>query len=79
MSKSIVITSLVTMYLVIYHVLFLYNASFRLLAAMFVLSPFLVGWMAYTILKDKNYKSRELEEGEEWGYADRDRSSLGTF
>ena len=79
MSKSIVITSLVTMYLVIYHVLFLYNASFRLLTAMFVLSPFLVGWMAYTILKDKNYKPGELEKGEEWGYSDRDRSTLGTF
>jgi hypothetical protein len=68
--NPIISTTLVTVYLLIYNALFFTGASLEVLVIMFLFSPFLVIWMVLTILKDKNYKVRELEEGEEWGYAD---------
>ncbi len=68
--NPIISTTLVTVYLLIYNALFFTGASLNVLVIMFMLSPFLMIWMALTILKDKTYKVRELEEGEEWGYAD---------
>ncbi len=38
---------------------------------MFGLSPFLVIWMVIRVLKDTSHPVAELEEGDEWGYADR--------
>jgi hypothetical protein len=38
---------------------------------MFSLSPFLVIWMAYTILKYAPFNGRELKENEEYGYQDK--------
>jgi hypothetical protein len=72
-------TSLVTAYLLIYNALFFTGASFNILAAMFILSPFLVIWMAMTILMDKKYEVKELEEDEEWGYADKPRSEFAGY
>jgi hypothetical protein len=68
------VTAFVTIYLIVYTLLHQAGASFRLLAFMFVLSPFLVGWMAYTILRFGKYEGRELQESEEWGYQDRDKN-----
>ncbi len=69
-------TVFVTAYLVVYTILFQLNASFDVLAIMFLLSPFLVIWMVYTILKYGKYEGRELEENEEWGYQDKKREQL---
>jgi hypothetical protein len=74
-----VATLLVTLYLVVYTFLHQSGASLRILGAMFLLSPFLVGWMAYTILKHAPYKGRELAADEEWGYGDRTKDQLGKF
>ncbi len=71
LKNPVFVSVLVTIYLVIYTVLFQFKTPFNILMAMFILSPFLVAWMAIVILKDKNYKSMELEEGQEWGYADK--------
>jgi hypothetical protein len=43
---------------------------------MFLLSPFLVLWMVYSIIKHGVYKGKELEENEEWGYADKERKEF---
>jgi hypothetical protein len=64
-------TVFVTAYLVIYTFLFQAGAPLDVLAWMFVLSPFLVIWMAYTILRYGKYDDRELRENEEWGYQDK--------
>lgn len=72
-------TSLVTAYLLIYNALFFTGASFNVLAVMFILSPFLVIWMALTILMDKKYEVKEFEEDEEWGYADKPRSEFSGY
>lgn len=72
-------TILVTVYLVVYVLLHQAGASLELLGTMFLLSPFLVIWMAYTILKYAPYKGKELGADEEWGYADKDRNDPGIF
>ena len=76
LKNPIFVAVLVTIYLAIYTALFQFNTPFNILMGMFMLSPFLVIWMALVILKDKKYKSPELEEGQEWGYADRDKRRL---
>jgi hypothetical protein len=72
-------TLLVTTYLVIYTLLHQAGASLQVLGAMFLLSPFLVAWMAYTILKHAQYHGRELQDHEEWGYGDKRKDELGNF
>ncbi len=37
---------------------------------LFALSPFVVVWMAVTIMKYGKYNGHELGENEEWGYQD---------
>ena len=64
-------TIFVTLYLVVYTVLFQFEVPLNIMLFMFSLSPFLVIWMAYTILKYAPFKGRELAENEEWGYQDK--------
>ncbi len=45
--------------------------SYAVAWAVFSLSPFLVIWMVFSVLKDKSHPVYELEDGAEWGYADR--------
>jgi len=73
------VTILVTVYLIIYTLLHHTGGSLKLLGAMFLASPFLVVWMAYTILKYASYTGRELAEDEEWGYQDKNKDELGIF
>jgi hypothetical protein len=69
----------VTLYLLIYTVLFQSGTSIDILMSMFSLSPFLVIWMVYVVLKYGKFNGRELNPDEEWGYSDRSRDTLGTF
>jgi hypothetical protein len=73
------VTLIVTLYLVIYTLLHQSGASLQVLGIMFLLSPFLVIWMAYTILRHATYNGKELKEDEEWGYSDKDKDDLGIF
>jgi len=72
-------TIFVTTYLVIYTLLHQSGASLKVLGAMFLASPFLVIWMAYTIIRYAPYNGKDLKEDEEWGYADKDKDELGVF
>jgi hypothetical protein len=67
---------LATVYLLVYVVLFNTGASLRLLSAMFVLSPLPVLIMVYQVLRNGHYHGRTLEEGEEFGYADKSKEEL---
>lgn len=68
-------TLFVTAYLVLYAVFTANNTPYSVVTAMFVLSPFLVIWMAFTVLKYARYPGKELND-EEWGYQDKERSEL---
>lgn len=61
----------VTLYLVLYCILLQIESTQWLAFRMFVLSPVLVIWMVYTVLKYGVYTGRELAEDEEYGYQDR--------
>jgi len=73
------VTILVSLYLITYTILHQAGASLQVLGIMFLLSPFLVIWMAYSILKYGSYNGRELNADEEWGYQDKEKKDLGTF
>ena len=50
-----------------------------LTSSLFFLSPFLLIWIAYSILKYGKFEGKELKDNEEWGYADKDKNELGVF
>ena len=77
--KPAVVTAIVTAYLVLYYILFQAAVREDIIIGMFIASPFLVIWMAVTILKYGKYNGRELSENEDWGYQDRDNDSLDIF
>lgn len=66
----------VTAYLIIYQILIGTGASLSLVAPLFFLSPFLLIWLVYVVLKFEKFQGKVLEEDEEWGYQDRDRETL---
>lgn len=68
-----------TIYLVMYVSLFQLGASQAWLEALFTLSPAVVIWMAYDILRHAHYNGRQLGEGEEFGYGDKRTEELGLF
>lgn len=60
-----------TAYLVIYCIFLQAEHLQRLAVGMFLLSPFVLCWMVYIILKYGRYTGRELSEDEEFGYEGR--------
>ena len=71
MKKSTIATWFVTIYLIVYTSFCFYGVYPDAQLVMFFLSPFLVITMAIMILKEKNIKVKELEEGQEWGYQEK--------
>ena len=67
---------IVTAYLIIYVVLLELMGPFRIGFILFGLSPILLIWMVYAILKEKDFEYPELGEDEEWGYLDRPKEDL---
>lgn len=54
-----------TVYLLLYRLLLPREDAQWLAMSMFILSPVVLCWMVYTILKHGKYTGRELSEGEE--------------
>ena len=69
---------LATGYLLVYVLLFQAGAPVWLLSTLFVLSPGPVLYMVYQILKHATYNGSDLK-GEEYGYQDVDKNTLGLF
>jgi uncharacterized membrane protein YjgN (DUF898 family) len=78
-AKTPVSVFIVTVLLVLYSVLISLNASARITGLLFFISPFLLLWMAVSVLKFKAYNTKGLAEGEEWGYADKKKEDLNMF
>lgn len=70
---------LVSVLLVVYTILLFTGWSPAVTGILFFLSPFLVIWMVYRIIRYDSYSGRELNEGEEWGYADKNKEELNVF
>lgn len=44
---------------------------------LFVISPFLLIWMVISVVRSGPYTGKEFEEGEEWGYEDKQKADAG--
>ena len=70
---------LVTLYLLAFGVAGRLGAPLSLMFLMFSLSPILIIWMVYTVIRYGKYTGKELKPNEEWGYEDTPKDQLGTF
>lgn len=70
---------LVSVLLVVYTILLKTGWLPVVTGILFFLSPFLVIWMVYRIIRYDKYTGRELNEEEEWGYADKNKEELNVF
>ncbi|HNP20762.1 MAG TPA: hypothetical protein PKM63_08055 [Panacibacter sp.] len=55
-------TALVTTFLVVYTVLIYLQGDLRLLSTMFIVSPFVVVWLVYNVIKNAPYDGPERTE-----------------
>lgn len=76
--KDILAVCLSTIYLLVYCVLLQFNHTRNFGLGMFLCSPIIMGWTAYTVLKYGTYKGPELGD-EEFGYQDKVKDELGAF
>lgn len=65
-----IVIGVVSVYLLLFTVLGQLNADISLMLLMFSISPIVVVWMVYTVLRYGIYPGKELKENEEWGYED---------
>lgn len=70
--------TLVTILLIVYVVLLVTGWSPVLTGTLFFLSPFLVIWMVYRVIRYDTYHGNELND-DEWGYADKKKEDLNMF
>ncbi len=56
-----------------------FTENIQVAQVIFMLSPLLIIWMVYSVVRFGKYKSRELTDNEEWGYADKGTDELNTF
>ena len=70
--------TVVTIVLIVYAVLLLTGWSTVWAGILFFLSPFLVIWMVYRVIRYDSYHGKELNE-KEWGYADKKKEELNMF
>jgi hypothetical protein len=77
--KPSVVVGVVTGVLLLYCVLIGFNLSINLANLIFAVSPLLLLWMTYTIIRHGIFNGKELQEAEEWGYQDKNKEELGMF
>jgi hypothetical protein len=73
---SITLTSI---YLLVYLILLQVAVPLQLMLLLLAVSPFLLLWMFYTVLRYGKYTGTELKDDQEWGYEDRSKGDLATF
>jgi hypothetical protein len=69
----------VTGLFLLYCLLLFTNSYIELAYAIFFTSPFLVAWMVYAVIYNGKYTGKELNDDEEWGYADKRKDELKLF
>ena len=74
--KPIFAVVVVSLILLAYCALILFNLSLPVAYFIFSISPLLLAWVAYTIIRFGVYKGREFKSDEEWGYQDNKKEDL---
>ena len=64
---SVIVVSLL---LLSYAVLILFQKWAVIVNIIFIIAPIAMGWLVYNVIRHGEYKGKELEKDEEWGYAD---------
>ncbi len=77
--KTTISVSIATLFLVTITVLGYTGIAPVLCAFMYLTSPIIIITLVMMVLTEKGYNYPELAEGEEWGYRDKDKSTLGLF
>lgn len=62
---------IVSSLLIIYIVLCFWDKAFFFTALIFTISPLLMMWLVYSVIRYGEYKGRELKPDEEFGYTDK--------
>lgn len=69
----------VSIVLVVYCTLIGFDISLPFVYFIFTISPFLMVWLVYTIIRFGVYNGKEFRDDEEWGYQDKDKEELNIF
>ena len=78
-TKEFIPVFVVSGLLLLYNIIMLFDGLSIVAGIIFFLSPFLIIWMVYSVLRYGKYNGKPLEEDEEWGYADKEKKDLGVF
>jgi len=78
-TKELLPVLIVTYVLLIYSILIMFDRLPVVTGIIFFISPFLIAWMVYSVLRFGKYNGKSMEEDEEWGYADKEKKELGVF
>ena len=70
------VVGIVSIILLIYCVLIGFNIALPVAYLIFSVSPLLLGWLAYTIIRFGIYKGKEFHTDQEWGYEDRNKQDV---
>ncbi len=79
MRKEIFALWFVTTYLLAYTIIAFLEISVSVVFILFALSPLLVLWLVFAVLKSKATPPLPLKDMEEWGYQDVKKEELGVF
>lgn len=79
MRKPKYIAIFASLYLLLYCLFLQIEITADIAMVMFFLSPLIVGWMVFVVIRHGVYAGHELSDQEEWGYQDRNKEELGMF
>jgi hypothetical protein len=71
MKHDEIAVGIVSLIFLIYTAFALFEVMMGLVFLIFTISPLLIIWMVYVVLRHGEYKHDELREGQEFGYVDR--------
>ena len=77
--KPSFVVAFVTGVLLLYCILIGFNLLLPIVNVVFAISPFLLLWMCYSIIRYGTYDGKELQQDEEWGYEDKGKEELWVF
>jgi hypothetical protein len=77
--KPMFAVAVVSALLLVYCILVHFESQSPLIYFIFSISPLLLLWMAYAIIRHGIYDGKELEQDDEWGYQDTNKEELGVF
>ena len=78
-TKELLPVVVVSGLLLLYNIFMIFDGLSVITGIIFFLSPFLIIWMVYSVLRFGKKNGKSLEEDEEWGYADKEKKDLGVF